>query len=162
MISFIFNFPALLLWLSLEPRPALSSCSSPQAGKVKIFCSLSLSTTANTSPRIPKWPNLKCSLNEDKVQNKPIKRIYIYRFFQVNFLRAPSCPYFLRSLTLTSCVRRPHTFMSSSMFSSTKDRRHIDKAYRIAPAWLAFPPASTVHSTSTKPSNRVNCKGNIT
>src|SRR5207237_1440877 len=70
-----------------------------------------------------------------------------YRLLNWKRLRAPFCPYFLRSLIRASRVRKP-SFLSrgrSSRLYSTSARA---MPRRSAPAWPAMPPPAIVASTS--------------
>lgn len=83
------------------------------------------------------------------------------RFFQVNFLRAPSWPGFFRSLIRGSGVSSPACLIHSTSSSVTKLHKALAIAKRMAPACADLPPPETVQVTSCLSSRSRKWKGNI-
>src|SRR6185503_20459730 len=84
---------------------------------------------------------------EQILQRDPAQIPSHYRLLNWKRLRAPFCPYFLRSLIRASRVRKPSFFSRerSSRLYFTSARAMPS---RRAPAWPAMPPPAIVASTS--------------
>src|SRR6185295_19076771 len=81
-----------------------------------------------------------------------------YRFENWNRLRAPFCPYFLRSLILGSRVTRPACLRAGRRSALNSSSARVMPC-RIAPAWPAGPPPDTLMTRSNLFVVSVSCKG---
>src|SRR5713226_5006566 len=157
MYTFIFGFHRRVWWPKWTPasRSSFIEMSTPNVPPVLRG---RLRSLAHLRRARDEHPVAGFLAGREFVPAEPEQWSCHYRLLYWKRLRAPFCPYFLRSFMRESRVRKP--FLRSrgrnSMLNLESAR---DSPMRTDSACPPTPPPLTVHRTSTWPSTSVNFRG---